>query len=167
MKYLYLIGGTMGVGKTTACQLLKKRLDRAVFLDGDWCWDSDPFQVTDETKAMVVENICFLLNQFLHCSAYQNIIFCWVMDEQSILDHICSRLEAHDCMITPISLVCTPQALSKRLQKEIDANRRTRDALERSLSRIPHYDQLQTIKIDVSNLTVEQTATAIEALTAQ
>ena len=40
MKTLYLIGGTMGVGKTTVCQLLKKKLPKNVFLDGDWCWDA-------------------------------------------------------------------------------------------------------------------------------
>ena len=49
-KTLYLIGGTMGVGKTTVGQILKQRMDRAVFLDGDWCWDADPFQVNEETK---------------------------------------------------------------------------------------------------------------------
>lgn len=35
MKTLYLIGGTMGVGKTTVSQLLKKDLNHCVFLDGD------------------------------------------------------------------------------------------------------------------------------------
>ena len=39
MKTLYMIGGTMGVGKTTVCQLLKHDLPNSVFLDGDWCWD--------------------------------------------------------------------------------------------------------------------------------
>ena len=47
-----MIGGTMGVGKTTVCQQLKHDLPNSVFLDGDWCWDTNPFQVTDETKAM-------------------------------------------------------------------------------------------------------------------
>ena len=73
MKTLYLIGGTMGVGKTTVSQQLKKDLANSVFLDGDWCWDADPFQVTDETKAMVMDNICYLLNNFLHCSAYETL----------------------------------------------------------------------------------------------
>ena len=40
MKTLYLIGGTMGVGKTTVSQQLKKDLANSVFLDGDWCWDA-------------------------------------------------------------------------------------------------------------------------------
>ena len=84
MKKLYLIGGTMGIGKTTVCQWLKLKLNNSVFLDGDWCWDANPFRVTEETKQMVMQNICFLLNQFIHCSVYYNIIFCWVMHEQSI-----------------------------------------------------------------------------------
>ena len=50
MKTLYMIGGTMGVGKTTVCQQLKQDLPNSVFLDGDWCWDANPFQVTDETN---------------------------------------------------------------------------------------------------------------------
>ncbi len=43
MKNIYLIGGTMGVGKTTTCQVLKSKLPGSVFLDGDWCWDMQPF----------------------------------------------------------------------------------------------------------------------------
>lgn len=61
MKTIYLIGGTMGVGKTTVCQHLKIKLNNSVFLDGDWCWDAHPFQVTEETKKMVLHNICFCL----------------------------------------------------------------------------------------------------------
>ena len=34
MKTLYLIGGTMGVGKTATCQQLKSMLPNAVLLDG-------------------------------------------------------------------------------------------------------------------------------------
>ena len=39
MKKLIMIGGTMGVGKTTVSHLLKKELNHSVMLDGDWCWD--------------------------------------------------------------------------------------------------------------------------------
>ncbi|MEG2316612.1 MAG: nucleotide kinase, partial [Clostridia bacterium] len=50
MTNLYMIAGTMGVGKTAVCQSLKQKLPNAVFLDGDWCWDANPFWVNDETK---------------------------------------------------------------------------------------------------------------------
>ena len=52
----------MGVGKTTVCQQLKKELPKSVFLDGDWCWDASPFQVTEETKAMVLDKIVERVN---------------------------------------------------------------------------------------------------------
>ncbi len=48
MKHLYIIGGTMGVGKTTVCRILKERLDRSVFLDGDWCWVMHEQSIMDE-----------------------------------------------------------------------------------------------------------------------
>jgi len=86
MKNLILINGTMGVGKTTTGKELQKFLPACVFLDGDWCWDMRPFVVNPETKRMVEQNISFSLNNFLHCSVYQYVIFCWVMQEQSILD---------------------------------------------------------------------------------
>ena len=93
MKTLYLIGGTMGAGKTTVCQLLKRSLPNSVFLDGDWCWDADPFHVTAETKSMVMDNICHTLCNFLHCSAYENVIFCWVMDLPEIGSSLLFRLD--------------------------------------------------------------------------
>ena len=102
MKTLYLIGGTMGVGKTTVSQQLKRDLHNSVFLDGDWGWNASPFQVNYETKAMAVRNICYLLNSFIHCSAYENVIFCWIMHEQSIIDGIISKLETEKSIIKSI-----------------------------------------------------------------
>lgn len=106
MKKLYCVGGTMGVGKTVACRELKKKLNNAVFLDGDWCWDADPFRVTEETKEMVLGNIAYLLNRFLQCSAYENVVFCWVMHEQSIIDGILNCLDLKDCEVKTVSLIC-------------------------------------------------------------
>ena len=60
MKHLIIINGTMGVGKTTTCLELQKRLPKNVFLDGDWCWKMEPFVANDETKAMVMDNIAHL-----------------------------------------------------------------------------------------------------------
>ena len=154
MKKLYLIGGTMGIGKTAVCQELKLKLDNSVFLDGDWCWDASPFQVTEETKNMLMENICFLLNQFIHCSAYDNIIFCWVMHEQSIIDMIINNLDKTNCEIKTISLICDEKELRERLSKDIAAGKRKPDVIDRSLARIPLYHQLNTIKINTNGKTV-------------
>lgn len=92
MKRLIFIGGTMGVGKTAVCRELQRTLPGNVFLDGDWCWDAAPFVVNAETKAMVLDNICYLLQNFLDCSAYENVIFCWVMHQEEIVRQILSEL---------------------------------------------------------------------------
>lgn len=147
MKTVYMIGGTMGIGKTTVCQYMKNQLKNSVFLDGDWCWDAHPFQITNETKTMVMHNICFLLNQFIHCSAYENIIFCWVMHEQAIIDTILASIDKTDCSVKIISLISSEEELRKRLMKDVAAGKRTEDVVERSVSRIPNYQKLNSVKI--------------------
>ena len=164
MKTLYMIGGTMGVGKTTVCQLLKQDLPNSVFLDGDCCWDASPFQVTDETKSMVMGNICYLLNNFLHCSAYENVIFCWVMHQQSIIDSIIEKLDTQSCDVKCISLIVDEANLRKRLTKDVQSGIRVEDIIERSITRIPMYDTLNTIKIDTNEKTVAMIANEIQLL---
>lgn len=164
MKRLYLIGGTMGVGKSTTCQLLKKKLHNSVFLDGDWCWDMNPFHITEETKTMVLNNIGYLLNNYLKCSVYENVIFCWVMHQQETIDEILERLETANCDVKLISLVCGQNALRKRLQEDIALGIRTSDVIERSIARLSLYDTLDTIKLDVSDISAEQAAKQIMRL---
>ena len=164
MKTLYLVGGPMGVGKTAVCQCLKRMLPNSVFLDGDWCWDADPFQVTPETKRMVLDNIVYLLNSFLHCSAYENVLFCWVMHEQRILDHLLQRLDTAGCAVKAVSLLCDEATLRERLGGDIRCGLRRADVLERSLARLPLYPRLATIKIETSGKSVRAVAEEIAAL---
>lgn len=164
MNTIYLVGGTMGVGKTTVCQQLKLKLDNCVFLDGDWCWDAHPFQVTEETKNMVMSNICFMLNQFIHCSAYDNVVFCWVMHEQEIIDTILASIDTTDCTVKVISLICNEEVLRNRLEKDVGSGLRTPDVIDRSLARIPCYHKLKTMKVDTSNKMVDEIVDEIISL---
>lgn len=161
MKKLILIGGTMGVGKTTVCQDLKSKLNKSVFLDGDWCWDMHPFVVNDETKEMVMNNIVYQLNQFIRCSSIENIILGWVMHEQSIIDEILSRLDLSYSYVYCFSLVCDADVFKQRIQKDIDLGIRNKDVLERSLERMGLYENLNTTKIDVSHLLVTEVSESI------
>lgn len=151
----------MGVGKTAVCKIIKVKLHNIVFLDGDWCWDMHPFQVTDETKRMVMENNCFLLNNYIKCSAYENIVFCWVMHEQTFIDDIISRIDTANCKVHSISLICSEHALQTRIKRDVDAGIRAEDVIRRSLERIPLYEKLNTYKVDVSEITPAQAADLI------
>lgn len=157
-KTLYLLGGPMGVGKTATGQALKRLLPACVYLDGDWCWDADPFQVTEETKEMVQENICFLLNQFLRCSAYENVVFAWVLHRQDLLDTLLAALHTEGCRVRAVSLVCTAAALRARLEKDVAAGLRQPDVIARALDYLPLYGPLRTEKLDVTELSPAQAA---------
>ncbi len=158
MKTLYLIGGPMGIGKTTAGRALQKELAACAFLDGDWCWDMSPFLVTPETKALVMDNICHILNGFLHCTALQNIVFTWVMHQQEILDALYASLDTSGWLLRPVSLVCRPECLRRRLEADIAAGLRSPSIIEKSLSYLPLYASLDTVRLDVSELSPQETA---------
>ncbi len=161
MKNLLLIGGTMGVGKTTTGKILKKKLSNAVYLDGDWCWDADPFVVTDETKKMVMDNIAHLINNFLRCTSYENVIFTWVMHEQAIIDDILSHLHTENACVFCFSLVSDEKSLTERLQKDVTAGIRTPDVIERSVKRITLYEKINSIRIDTTEKTPDEAAEEI------
>jgi len=154
----------MGVGKTTVCNKLNEELANSIFLDGDWCWNSKPFVVNEETKKMVMDNICYLLNNFIGSKQYQNIIFCWVMHEQTIIDEILNRVNTSDYEVKVISLVCDKEELEKRINKDIELGLRKKDVLKRSLARIDLYNKVNSLKVDVSNKTIEETVKEIQNL---
>ncbi len=164
MKNLIFINGTMGSGKTAVSQKLKILLNKSIFLDGDWCWDMDPFIVNAETKEMVLENITFLLNNFFKCSEYENVIFCWVMHEESIIKDILKRLELNNYKLYKFSLICSKEELKKRVMKDVENGIRDESVLERSYIKMDAYKVMDTIKINTDKISTEEIAAQIEKL---
>jgi broad-specificity NMP kinase len=161
MKKLILINGTMGVGKSTVCNLLLKQLKPSVYLDGDWCWNMNPFVVSEENKAMVMDNITHLLNSYLNNSGYEYVIFCWVIHQEEIFQQILEPLSKDEFTLYKISLTCSESALKERLELDVKNGIRQPDVIERSVARIPLYRGMDTVKIDVSNISPQETAERI------
>ena len=158
MKHVYLIGGPMGIGKSTICNQLNQDLDHSVFLDGDWCWNMDPFIVNQDTKNMVLDNITHCLNNFIHTPGIENIIFCWVMHKQDIIDQIIQKLDTEGVDIHLISLICEKEELIKRML----IDRRDNQSIRKSLQYLELYKDLDTQKIDVTTLDVQKTIDKIK-----
>ena len=158
MKHVYLIGGPMGIGKSTICNQLNQDLDHSVFLDGDWCWNMDPFVVNQDTKNMVLDNITHCLNNFIHTPGVENIIFCWVMHKQDIIDQIIQKLDTEGVDIHLISLICEKEELIKRML----IDRRDNQTIRKSLQYLELYKDLDTQKIDVTTLDVQKTIDKIK-----
>ena len=161
MKRLILLGGPMGVGKTTAARCLNRLLPRSVMLDGDWCWMMDPFVVNEETQEMVLENITALLRNFLRCSQLDHVILSWVMDRPEIVQALLERLNGESFRLTHLSLVCSPQELRRRLEKDVAAGLREKAVIPRRLARLPLYAGAGGRLLPVDGLTPEETARQI------
>ena len=163
MKKLILVNGTMGVGKSTICEKLYKSMNHSCWLDGDWCWMMNPFEVTEENKEMVMDHITYVLNGFLRNSTFEYIIFSWVMHQESIVSDVLNRLDdQYDYQVYKITLMCSEEELEKRITKDINDGKRDKDLLSRSIERIPLYHDMDTIKIDVGSNDIPETVRMIK-----
>lgn len=154
MKKLIMLNGTMGAGKSTLSKVLNQYLEHSVWLDGDWCWMADPFVVNEQTKAMVIDNITYLLRNFLKQKEFEHIIFCWVMDEEEIVTSILDRLQ--DLKFDPvlITLHLQKETLLQHLQQDIEQGLRSADCIEKSLARQQKYEQMNSIKLAIDGKTL-------------
>jgi broad-specificity NMP kinase len=164
VKKLIIINGAMGVGKSTVCSILLDTLNSSVYLDGDWCWNMNPFIVSEENKKMVINNITHLLKSYLDNSGYEYIIFCWVIHQEYIFTQILEPLKNCDFELYKISLVCSETALKSRLETDVQNGIRKADIIDRSVQRLELYNNMDTVKIDVSDISPKQTAIEIVKL---
>ena len=115
--------------------------DHCVFLDGDWCWDGPSFINTPETRAMAVDNIRHLLNGFLGCTAMRPCCFAGCFTRRISCRLSFPGLERAYRLYT-LSLVCPATTLAERLWGDVGKGLRQPDVIERSLNRLPLYQDL-------------------------
>lgn len=161
LKKLIIINGTMGVGKTATSKELNKKLNNSVWLDGDWCWMMNPFIVNDENKNMVLKNITYLLRNFLTNSSFEYVIFNWVIHYEDIFNLVLQPLIDLEFEVIKITLLCSEETLKKRILNDVQLNLRDGEELSTSLERLELYKNMNTVKIDTTNISINQTVDKI------
>lgn len=160
MKKLIIVSGTMGVGKTTVCKVLYKMAPGSVWLDGDWCWLMNPWDMCDENKAMAMANITTLLCSYLDNSTFENVIFSWVLHRREMIDDLLGRLSGRQFDLRPFALVCTPDELARRMQQD----GRDPSSVTASAERLPLYSSIGWPIIDTTGMNPEEVALEIYRL---
>ncbi len=163
MKKLILIGGAMGAGKTTVCQKLKPLLAPSAFLDGDWCWDMEPFRVTGAAKAMVMDNIAAVLSNLLRCPDFESVLFCWVLPEREIAEALLARLPLEGVRVHRFTLTLTEEALVARLRGDIARGLRGEDIIPSALDRLKRCSAAGGELLDTTRLSPDEVAAEIAA----
>ena len=118
MKNLIFINGTMGAGKSAVSRELKKILAPSFFLDGDWCWDMEPFAPGAAERALVLRNIAFLLNN----------------------EDLLARLDLSGARFFLFTLDVSEAELTRRLSRDVERGLRDSGIVERSLARRREFD---------------------------
>lgn len=157
MKKLIIINGTMGVGKSTISKALNQKLHNSVWLDGDWCWMMNPWRFTDENKAMVLDNICHILNNYIRNQSFEYIIFSWVIPSDAVMKMVLDKLDTNKTEVLKFSLICNEKTLISRME----ADKRTEEGKTMSLSRLKTYASMDTIKIDTSEKSIVEITSII------
>ncbi len=161
MKKVFFLNGPMGVGKSTAGRLLQRALPQAAFIDGDWCLDIDPFVGNSTTRAMAVDNILHLAGNYGKCPACQNVVVAWLMDRPEVREALDAGVKALGMEPLWYTLVCSPQALRARWEKDEACPWRTTEWLEISLRSLEGFSRLPGRQIDTENKTARQVRDAI------
>lgn len=156
MKKLIIINGIMGVGKTTVSKALYKELNNSFWLDGDNCWMMNPFNVNEENKRMVLDNITYIVNNYIKNSSSEHIVFNWVIQTDDIMNQVLSRLNLENVKVYKITLMASKDALIERITSDISRGIRNADNLNRSLNQYNLYNQMNTIKVDTTNKRVKE-----------
>lgn len=159
-KKLVIVNGTMGVGKTTVCKELHQRLEKAVWLDGDWCWMMHPWDFSEENKAMVIDNITYQLRNFLKNTSFDYLIFSWVIHQETIFDLILDKLKGLEFETYKITITCFEEVLRLRMLKD----GRDDHGIEASIRRLRLYQSMNTIKVDTTAMTVSEAAERIKTI---
>ncbi|WP_405113533.1 AAA family ATPase [Paenibacillus sp. FSL K6-1217] len=151
MKKLVIVNGTMGVGKSTIVSKLYKELEHSVWLDGDWCWQMNPWNVTEENKTMVMNNIHYMLSQYLDNSMFEYIFFSWVIHKESILEEVLAGLKEKEYELIKVTLMCSEEELIKRMRQDS----RSENEIENSISRLEHYKEMNTQKLNTNGKEID------------
>ncbi|WP_339225264.1 AAA family ATPase [Paenibacillus sp. FSL H8-0332] len=151
MKKLVIVNGTMGVGKSTIVSKLYKELQHSVWLDGDWCWLMNPWKVTEENKTMVMNNIHYMLNQYLDNSMFEYVFFSWVLHKESIFDEILAGIKGKEYELIKVTLMCSEEELIKRMRQD----ERSESEIENSINRLANYKEMNTQKLNTNGKEID------------
>lgn len=157
MKKLVFICGASGIGKSTTCAALYKRIDKSALVDSDYFRLINPFEFSKELKSIVEDNMSTLLINYLKSSSINTIIFIYGFHgpRKQIFDNIMTRLSQTGIEYTfiPIILECELEENIRRAQIDGRDKSRIQFGIENSRD---IYNQYNYPRLDITSLTTDE-----------
>lgn len=155
MKNFLFLCGSNGIGKTTICRNIVKRLSGSAYVDSDCCRMMNPFALDERTIPTIAKNISGLIENYLDCNVIQTVIFSYGFHgrRKEIFDRIMGNLSTRELNFLPFVLTCGKEENLRRMK----ADGRDADRIERALetSRKAHQN-IEYLQIDITELSVDE-----------
>lgn len=155
-----VINGPMGVGKTTVGKYIADACPGTAFIDGDWCMDIHPFVGNSETKAMAVDNILHMIDNYRKCSACRQIVLVWLMDDRQVCRKIREGIADMQLDIKSVTLTCDEEHLISRWRNDTQCEWRNEEWLKVSLASLAGFSSAEDA-LATNDMSVSQIAGAI------
>ena len=156
MPKLIIVNGAPCVGKSAVANLIFPQLPNSAFLDGDDVWRINPFEVTEQTKAIVEKNIPFVLRSYLE-AGYEHVLLAWVMHRQEIIDLVVDELSDLHFELHVFTLVAEESVLQDRWRRRPGHEGHSSMIADR----LRQSRNLDTTQIDTTHLSPEKIADRI------
>lgn len=158
MKKLIIILGANGIGKSTAAAELMRILPNSAFVDSDSLRMMNPGGNSAELIQIQKANIITVMSNYFRSDMIENVIFPFGIHghRERMLEEIISSIsEKFEVKIFKIVLVCNESENIRRMKLDNLDEERIKRALKFSR---PVYDELDLVKLDISELTPRQAA---------
>lgn len=101
------------------------------------------------------------MRNFLINSSYEYVIFNLVIHYEDIFNLLLQSLSDLEFQVIKITLLCSEEKLKKRILNDVKLNLRDGEELSTSLERLKLYKNMNTVKIDTTNISINETVNKI------
>lgn len=101
------------------------------------------------------------MRNFLINSSYEYVIFNLVIHYEDIFNLLLQSLSDLEFEVIKITLLCSEEKLKKRILNDVKLNLRDGEELSTSLERLKLYKNMNTVKIDTTNISINETVNKI------
>lgn len=157
MKNLLFICGPNGIGKTTICKEIIRKLPNSAYVDSDPCRLMNPFILNDETIPTIAKNISDLIINYMDCPVIETVIFSYGFHGRRIevFEIVMKAVSKRDFNFIPFLLACSEEENIKRMDIGNRSTERKQRAIEESRKT---FDDIPYPQIDITDFTVSEAA---------
>ncbi|MDD4296704.1 MAG: ATP-binding protein [Ruminiclostridium sp.] len=157
MKNLLFICGPNGIGKTTICKEIIRKLPNSAYVDSDPCRLMNPFILNDETIPTIAKNISDLLINYIDCTIIETVIFLYGFHgrRREVFEIVMKTVSERDFNFIPFLLACSEEENIKRMDIDNRSTERKQRAIEESRKA---FDNIPYPQIEITDFTVSEAA---------